>query len=55
MRTPSPKIRAEFPQGDIPRTMLVARDGTITTIEGAADMAEIGRLRKTQLGEPTSR
>ena len=42
-------------QGDIPRTMLVARDGTITTIEGAADMAEIGRWRETQLGETTSR
>jgi len=35
--------------------MLVARDGAITTIEEADDMAEIGRLRETQLGEPTSR
>jgi thiol-disulfide isomerase/thioredoxin len=40
-------------QGDIPRTMLVTRDGTITIIEGAADMAEIGRWRETH-GETTS-
>ena len=42
-------------QGDIPRTMLVASDGTIRTIEGAADIAEIGRWRETQLGETASR
>ena len=28
-------------QGEIPRTMLIARDGTITTIEGSAEMADI--------------
>src|SRR5258708_18455985 len=27
-------------QGDIPRTMLISREGTITTIEGSAEMAE---------------
>jgi thiol-disulfide isomerase/thioredoxin len=27
--------------GDIPRTLLLARDGTITTIEGSADMAQV--------------
>ena len=28
-------------QGDIPRTLLIARDGTITTIEGSAEMTDI--------------
>jgi thiol-disulfide isomerase/thioredoxin len=28
-------------QGDIPRTMLISRDGTITTIEGVVDLAEV--------------
>lgn len=28
-------------QGDIPRTMLIARDGAITTIEGSADVADL--------------
>lgn len=28
-------------QGDIPRTLLVARDGTITTIEGSAEIPEL--------------
>lgn len=37
-------------QGDIPRTLLVARNGTITTIEGAADIAEIEKWRQAQLG-----
>ena len=41
-------------QGDIPRTMLVARDGNITTIEGA-DIAEIETWRQAQRGETTSR
>ena len=40
-------------QGDIPRTMLVARDGTITTIEGA-DIAEIENWRLVQRDETTS-
>jgi len=28
-------------QGDIPRTMLIARDGTITTIEGSAEIVDL--------------
>jgi thiol-disulfide isomerase/thioredoxin len=36
-------------QGDIPRTMLIAGDGTMTTIEGSADMAELAKWSKTQL------
>ena len=28
-------------QGDIPRTLLIARDGSVTTIEGVADLNEI--------------
>lgn len=28
-------------QGDIPRTLLIARDGTTTTIEGVADLAKV--------------
>jgi thiol-disulfide isomerase/thioredoxin len=28
-------------QGDIPRTMLIAQNGTITTIEGSADIADL--------------
>lgn len=28
-------------QGDIPRTMLIARDGKITTIEGIVDLAKV--------------
>lgn len=30
-------------QGDIPRTLLIAGDGAVTTIEGSADLAEIGK------------
>jgi thiol-disulfide isomerase/thioredoxin len=37
-------------QGDIPRTMLVARDGTITTIEGSAEMADLEKWSGQQLG-----
>lgn len=37
-------------QGDIPRTMLVARDGKITTIEGA-DMTAIENWRQAQLAQ----
>jgi thiol-disulfide isomerase/thioredoxin len=29
-------------QGDIPRTLLIARDGTTTTINGVADFAKVG-------------
>lgn len=28
-------------QGEIPRTMLIARDGTVTTIEGSAEIPEL--------------
>jgi hypothetical protein len=28
-------------QGDIPRTMLIGRDGTVTLIEGVADQAQV--------------
>ena len=42
-------------QGDVPRTILVARDGTLATIEGVADMAEIENWRQAQLGETRSR
>ena len=41
-------------QGDIPRTMLVARDGKITTIEGA-DIAEIENWQQALRGETMSR
>ena len=35
-------------QGDIPRTMLVARDGTITTIEGSAEIADLNKWSDAQ-------
>ncbi|MBR0872483.1 TlpA family protein disulfide reductase [Bradyrhizobium tropiciagri] len=35
-------------QGDIPRTMLVARDGTITTIEGSAEIADLSKWSDAQ-------
>ncbi len=35
-------------QGDIPRTMLIARDGTITTIEGSAEMADLEKWSDQQ-------
>ena len=28
-------------KGEIPRTLLIARDGTVTTIEGVADLKEV--------------
>jgi hypothetical protein len=28
-------------QGEIPRTLLIARDGTVTTIEGSAEMPDL--------------
>jgi thiol-disulfide isomerase/thioredoxin len=28
-------------QGDIPRTLLIARDGTVTTIEGSAEVSDL--------------
>src|ERR1700755_1515600 len=35
-------------QGDIPRTMLISRDGQITTIEGSAEMTELEKWFKPQ-------
>jgi thiol-disulfide isomerase/thioredoxin len=42
-------------QDDIPRTMLVARDGKITTIEGVADLTAIENWRQAQHDETTPR
>ena len=42
-------------QGDIPRTLLIAADGGITTIEGSADLAEIGKWLETQAPGKSSR
>jgi thiol-disulfide isomerase/thioredoxin len=39
-------------QGDIPRTMLIARNGAIRTIDGVVDMAELENWR---LGEAAPR
>lgn len=36
-------------QGDIPRTILIARDGTITTIEGSAEIADLEKWSAQQL------
>jgi thiol-disulfide isomerase/thioredoxin len=36
-------------QGDIPRTMLISRDQTITTIEGSAEMADLEKWSDQQL------
>jgi len=36
-------------QGDIPRTMLIARDGMITTIEGSAEMTDLEKWSNRQL------
>ena len=35
-------------QGDIPRTLLISREGTITTIEGSAEMAEVEKWSAQQ-------
>lgn len=35
-------------QGDIPRTLLIARDGQITTLEGTAEMADIEKWADQQ-------
>jgi len=37
-------------QGDIPRTMLISREGTITTIEGSAEMTDVEKWSDQQLG-----
>jgi thiol-disulfide isomerase/thioredoxin len=36
-------------QGDIPRTLLISRDGKITTIEGSAEMTDLEKWLKPQL------
>jgi thiol-disulfide isomerase/thioredoxin len=36
-------------QGDIPRTMLISREGTITTIEGSAEMRDVEKWSDQQL------
>jgi hypothetical protein len=35
-------------QGDIPRTLLIARDGTVTTIEGSAEIPELEKWSAQQ-------
>jgi thiol-disulfide isomerase/thioredoxin len=35
-------------QGDIPRTMLISREGTITTIEGSAEMTDVEKWSAQQ-------
>ncbi|WP_375308478.1 TlpA disulfide reductase family protein [Bradyrhizobium sp. A11] len=35
-------------QGDIPRTMLISPEGTITTIEGSAEMADLEKWSSQQ-------
>jgi thiol-disulfide isomerase/thioredoxin len=37
-------------QGDIPRTMLISRDGEITTIEGSAEIEALETWSKKQAG-----
>src|SRR4051794_764967 len=36
-------------QGDIPRTMLISRDGTIATIEGSAQIADLEKWSAEQI------
>jgi len=36
-------------QGDIPRTLLISRDGTIATIEGSAEMADLEKWSDQQI------
>lgn len=36
-------------QGDIPRTMLISRDGTIATIEGSAEIADLEKWSAEQI------
>lgn len=38
-------------QGDIPRTMLISRDGSITTIEGSAEMSDLEKWSAQQLSK----
>jgi thiol-disulfide isomerase/thioredoxin len=39
-------------QGDIPRTMLLGRDGAISTIEGTADVSELEKWSAGQGAQP---
>lgn len=41
-------------QGDIPRTMLIARDGKITTIEGIVELAKVREWFASQAVEADS-
>mgnify|MGYP000191503131 CR=1 FL=1 len=36
-------------QGDIPRTLLITREGEMTTIEGSAEMADLAKWSERQL------
>jgi hypothetical protein len=36
-------------QGDIPRTLLISRDGTIATIEGSAEISDLEKWSAQQL------
>jgi hypothetical protein len=36
-------------QGDIPRTMLISREGTVTTIEGSAEITDLEKWYDQQL------
>jgi thiol-disulfide isomerase/thioredoxin len=36
-------------QGDIPRTILISREGSITTIEGSAEMTDLEKWSRQQL------
>lgn len=38
-------------QGDIPRTMLIARDGKVTTLEGIVDLAKVKKWFEAQMNE----
>ncbi|RXH35580.1 MULTISPECIES: TlpA family protein disulfide reductase [Bradyrhizobium] len=38
-------------QGDIPRTMLISREGTITTIEGSAEITDLEKWSAQQLSK----
>lgn len=38
-------------QGDIPRSMLISSEGTITTIEGSAEMADLEKWSAQQLAK----
>jgi thiol-disulfide isomerase/thioredoxin len=39
-------------KGEIPRTLLIARDGTVTAIEGVADLKEVGAWHEGQRLRP---